>query len=415
MNISSSQGTAIDQSLCVAYILRRFPVLTHTFVTSEILALRQMGVRVPVFSLLGARDSVRSASSQEVCAKDVYYPRMISPTIISSQVRALVADPHRYLQAVSAIADIREMGAGVVARAIALFPKCVAIGIMCKRMGVSHIHTHWPGLPVFGAQVTASICNTPFSFTIHTPQDAKLPGLEKQVSKASFVRCDTRLGQQLVSKRVPSMAYRLRMVRTIKPSNYCDVSTADGGYMLVVARLVPKKGIIYLLQACSLLEERGVDFRCVVIGDGPLHADLVQEAVSLGLESKVDFVGALSYECTHEWIAKCSFLVMPSVEAVNDVDGLPTVILEATSAGKPVIATSVAAIPEIILDGYTGLVVPQRDVEGLADALERLLANPELRRTLGKNALALSQQEFDHQKAAAQLLNLFRDYSVRIG
>ena len=406
----------MDQSLCVAYVLWRFPVLSHTFVASEILALRQMGVRVLVFSLLGARDTVRSASSQKVCAKDMYYSRLISPAIIASQAQALVANPFGYAQALSAIMDVREMGGAIVARAMALFPKCVAIGMMCKRIGVSHLHAHWQGLPVFGAQVAASIRGVPFSFSMHSLRDANYPGLGKQVRRASFVRYNSRRGQQMLVTRFPEMTHKLKMVRTVNPGNLRELAITDGGYMLAVGRLTAVKGLTYLIQACSLLHMRGVNCRCVVIGDGPLRADLIREAISLGLENRVEFMGALPHERVLEYVARCSFLVAPSVQGpdIDEVnEGLPTVIIEAMSAGKPVIATDAGAISELVVDERTGLLVPQRDVDRLADALERLILHSELRRALGENALMLAQAEFDNQEVARQLLDLFRDHSVQ--
>ena len=102
--------------------------------------------------------------------------------------------------------------------------------------------------------------------------------------------------------------------------------------------------------------------------------------------------------------------MMPSVDARGEserTDGLPTVIIEAMSLGKPVIGTNVSAIPELVLDNETGFLVTARDVEGLANAIEKLITNPDLRKTMGANALAMLQKEFDAQKAVKQLLTLF--------
>jgi glycosyltransferase involved in cell wall biosynthesis len=213
------------------------------------------------------------------------------------------------------------------------------------------------------------------------------------------------------------MEYKLRLARSINPCNWYDKNTPDKGYILAVARLIPMKGITYLIQACANLNKRGLDFLCMIIGDGPLFANLMQEATSLGLEGKVKFMGALPHEQYVKYLANCSFLVVPSVNEPNSlekIDGLPTVIIEAMSAGKPVVATPIAAIPEIIIDGQTGLLVPCRDVERLTDALERLLINPKLRQTLGKNAFTLSKQEFDHKIVSSQLLSLFYEHKSSI-
>lgn len=414
MNDSPYQKDPVNQSLRVAYVLWRFPELSHTFVTSEVLALRQRGVRVPVFSLLSARDQVRSESSRQVCAQDTYYPRLTS--MLSLNAQALITHWCGYLQAGSAFLNVCQMGSRAITRAIALFPRCVEIGMLCKRMGMSHVHTHWPGLPVFAAQVVASIAEVPFSFTIHTPQDAESPETAHQLRKASFVRCDTRLGQRLLQSRMPGAGPKLKMVRSINPNPLTNHAKADNNYILAAARLIPMKGITYLIHACAILKKRGLNFHCIVIGDGPLRESLIQETISLGVEGSVVLMGPLPHERYIEYLSECSMFVMPSIlgaKGVESTDGLPTVILEAMSMGKPVVATDAGAISEVVIEGVTGLMVPQHDAKSLADALEKLLLNIEVRQNLGKNGLTLSQTEFDSQKVGTQLLNLFRNYSAR--
>lgn len=135
-----------------------------------------------------------------------------------------------------------------------------------------------------------------------------------------------------------------------------------------IARLAPQKGVSYFLKAASLLKEYQVNF--MVVGDGPLREELEQEASELGLQNRVTFVGRR--ENIPEILATLDIFVLPSV-----TEGLPLTILEAMAAGKPVVATRVGGVPEAILEGKTGLVVPPRDPEALAVALAGLLGERE--------------------------------------
>ena len=164
------------------------------------------------------------------------------------------------------------------------------------------------------------------------------------------------------------------------------------GQMLVVGRLVEKKGIEYLFQALRLLQQRGVSVgKLVVIGDGPIRGELESKAKGLNVE----FRGQRGRAEVHQAIAESEVMLIPSVTAANgDQEGLPVTLLEGGAGHICVVASALPGIDEVITDGESGLLVPQRDAAALANALERVLADPGLRAGLAAG-IAESVKRFD--------------------
>lgn len=164
------------------------------------------------------------------------------------------------------------------------------------------------------------------------------------------------------------------------------------GQLLVVGRLVEKKGIEYLLEALRLLQHRGVTLgKLVVIGDGPIRGELEAKAAGLNVE----FRGQCGRDDVHLAIAQSEVMLIPSVTAANgDQEGLPVTLLEGAAGRVCVIASRLPGIDEVITDDESGLLVPQRDSAALADALEQVLGDADLRERLAAG-IAESVKRFD--------------------
>jgi colanic acid/amylovoran biosynthesis glycosyltransferase len=143
--------------------------------------------------------------------------------------------------------------------------------------------------------------------------------------------------------------------------------------------------------------------RLAIVGDGPLRTELEAQANILGLADDVDFLGSLPEADTLLEISSSDVLVLPSF-----MEGLPIVLMEALGLGVPVVATRVAGIPELVEEGRTGLLFSPSNWIELAEALDRLVADPTLRRRLGKTGPARIAEAFDVRDSAAKLRDLFR-------
>jgi glycosyltransferase involved in cell wall biosynthesis len=185
-----------------------------------------------------------------------------------------------------------------------------------------------------------------------------------------------------------------------------DTAARDPQLVLAVGRLVAKKGFSDLIEACRLLRERGRAFRCRIVGEGPLRASLESQAADLS--DVVEFAGASSQEDLAAEYRQASVFVLPAaIPPDGNTDALPTVLLEAMASGCAIVSTRVAGIPEIVDHEENGLLVEPADVPALTAAIERLLADPQLRARFGVAARLKAESRFDVMKNAAELYRSF--------
>ena len=203
--------------------------------------------------------------------------------------------------------------------------------------------------------------------------------------------------------------------RTILHYNGVDVTAftpaereADDRTVLSVGRLVEKKGMEYLIKAFATVAGEVPEVRLEIAGDGPLRPSLERLVSDCGLSSRVTLHGSLSHRAVADLMQKASIISQPSVTAADgDSEGLPTVVLEAAATAKPLLATHHSGIPEIVVDGTTGFLVPERDVAALADRLLLLLENADLRRKMGEAGRRRIEEHFDLRKQAKRLEEIY--------
>ena len=162
-----------------------------------------------------------------------------------------------------------------------------------------------------------------------------------------------------------------------------------------VGRLVEKKGFEFLLRAAALMRDRGVAFRIELAGDGPLMENLSGLVGELRLEDQVTLLGWTVQSEIAALLKRADLFAVPSVVAEDgDQEGLPLTLLEACGSGLPIVATRHSGIPEAVEEGVSGLIVEERDVEGLSEALERLCEDEAMRGEFGRNARQLVETRF---------------------
>lgn len=168
-----------------------------------------------------------------------------------------------------------------------------------------------------------------------------------------------------------------------------------------VGRLSPEKGVLILIESVGLLRDRGVFFQTLIVGDGVDGAMLKQRVQQMKLDDRITFVG--SRTDAPELMAVMDIVALPSLH-----ESFGLVILEAMSASRPVIGTRVGGIPELIQEGITGLLVPPQSPQTLADAINRLLANPELCQKMGDAGRRYAKTEYSADVMVERYLDLFR-------
>ena len=261
------------------------------------------------------------------------------------------------------------------------------------------IHAHWvipQGILATLAAPSVPLLVTTHGGDIYALNASPVLALKRWVfgRAAAITTVNAQMKARLVEWGQPAEKISLLPmgVDTASVGRLAETTAKVPGQMLVVGRLVEKKGIEYLFEALREMRSRGVALgRLVVIGDGPIRAQLELKAEGLDVE----FRGQQGRDAVHLAIAQSELMLIPSVTAANgDQEGLPVTLLEGAAGKVCVIASNLPGIDEVITDQVSGLLVPQRDSAALADAMELALADSGLRARLAAG-IAESVKRFD--------------------
>jgi glycosyltransferase involved in cell wall biosynthesis len=177
--------------------------------------------------------------------------------------------------------------------------------------------------------------------------------------------------------------------------------------------LIEKKGFGDLIEACRLLRAQRTVFRCEVIGEGPLEAELRAQIDASGLADVVTLPGPLPQHAVIERLAQSTVFALPcATETGGGMDNLPTVVMEAMAAGLPVISTALGGVPEMVVDGVTGFLVPEHAPSVLAEALARVLGDRVFAQSLGDAGRQRAAERFSIEKNVQLLRGLFQQLDV---
>lgn len=281
---------------------------------------------------------------------------------------------------------------------------------------VTHVHAQWISSSGTIAMYIAWLLDVPFSFTGHAVDLFRdRCALLDKIERADFIVCisefhrDFYLGHGAAPERCV-IAYCGIDPGCFYPPPTRSEPVARPYRILASGRLVEKKGLSVLIEACRLLAERGERFECVIGGSGPLEAPLKAQIGRLGLADRVQVTGqTLLQEKIVDFMHGGDVYVLPCVWAADgDVDGLPQMLMEAMACGLPAVSTRLVGIPDLIRDGETGLLVAPNEAEALADAIACLMHDRELARRLAGAGLAWVHDRFDLRNCLEPLIERFR-------
>ena len=398
----------------VAYIMSRFPKLTETFILFEMGSLEQQGVPVELYPLLREHTTIMHPEAGAWVARAHYQP-FISWPILRAQLRFLLRRPRAYFGTLWALLRGTFGSLNFFVGALGIFPKTVYFAQLIEADGVQHVHAHFANHPAAAAFIIRRLTGIPYSFTAHGSDlhmDRHM--LREKVAEAAFVVPISNYNKELIIAECGEQ-YRDKIVVI-----HCGVDTqvfqpvaqrpSSGPFaILCIGTLHEVKGQTYLVEACRLLAERGVDFVCNFVGDGPDQQMLAEQIAKAGLSQRVHLLGRRTREELAGLLRNADVLVAPSVPTSSGKrEGIPVVLMEAMGSGVAVVASGISGIPELVEHEGSGLLTPPRDARALADALERLEREPALRQRLGHAGREKVLREFDLATNAAALAEQFR-------
>lgn len=405
-----SPAAAVPARLCVAYLTGEYPKASHTFILREIAALRALGVLVRPASVRpeGVGDLI--GPEEEAAAAETFYVLDVAKrpaALLAAHLAALARAPRRYLAALALALRTGRPGARGTLWQLFYFLEAGVLARHLRREEVTHLHNHFADSSANVAMLTAALADIPFSFTLHGPAELFEPEswhLGEKVARATFTVCISHFARsQAMLFSDPGHWSKLRIVHCgVHPARY-DVpppAPRPGLRLLFVGRLTAIKGLRVLFNALGALRATHGDITLTLIGDGPDRAWAEAEARRIG---GIELLGHRSQGAVAEALADADVLVLPSF-----AEGVPVVLMEAMAASRPVIATRVGGVAELVEDGVSGRLVAPGDPEALAEAILDLAADPGARARLGAAGCARVRAEFDAETEARRLLALFQ-------
>ncbi len=374
-----------------------FPRLSETFVLHELLELERHGVRLHVIALRRPEEAVQQEALSDLKATVEYLPDLgqSEPKLALKLARAalFLRRPLGYLNGMAEMISSPDYSRREVSRALLLAHRIV-------RLGSPPLYLHFANRPATVGRFAAQLTGVPFGISAHAKDIWLTPRKElaRKVRDAEVVLTCTSEGRAYLAELAGSRTPVVLAYHGVATDDRRPATTARGpaSTVLSVGRLVEKKGHDTLIRAAALLRDRGIGVHLRIVGEGAEWSRLQRLVHELGVDDSVTFTGPLSeaevraeYDRAHIFALACREL------ANGDRDGIPNVLLEAMAHGLPIVSTRCPGVLEAVEDERSALLAEPDDAEGVADRLQRLLADDVLRSRLGAGAARRAHERFD--------------------
>lgn len=405
----------------IAYLVGRYPTISHTFILREVAALRELGVEVSTISIWRSADrEVLSAIDRAERERTVALMPLKVSRLLRSHAAVAARRPRGYIAALQAAFRLSRPGVRGRLLALTWLVEAAQVWWLCRSRGIDHIHAHLNGTAPAVASVTAALANAglprpecTWSFTVHGPTefyDVHGEALAAKVIDASFVVAISDFARSQLMTLVDEQHWeKIKVVHCgVDPSRFAPPLVrpspqGDGVSILNVGRITPVKGQALLLEALEVLKKRGHDVKVTFIGTGPRLEALRALAHTYGLSDDIIFAGAVGQDDILRYYAAADIFCLPSF-----AEGVPVVLMEAMAMSVPVVTTSVAGITELVEDYRSGIVVPPGRADVLTEAIEHLIREPDLRAEMGRRGRERVQTGFSISDSGASMAVLFK-------
>ncbi len=401
----------------IALVLKGYPRLSESFIAQEIQSLERLGLDLRLYSLRRPTDGRRHPIHDAIRAPVHYLPEYLYREPLRVWRGWRVA---RRLAGYAAARRVwlADLGRDATPNRRRRFGQACVLAAELPAE-IAHIHAHFLHTPASVARYAALMRHLPWSASAHAKDIWTTPDweLREKLADARWVVTCTRAGQARLDALLPApkvaLCYHGLDGQRFPPAKG-KVRAPDGGdaddpvHIVNVGRAVPKKGLDVLLSALALLPA-DLHWRFEHIGGGPDLGKLRRDAGRLGLAPRIAWRGAQAQSEVLAAYRRADLFVLASrIAGDGDRDGLPNVLMEAQSQSLACVATELAAIPELIESGVTGVLVPQGDPAALAAAIARLARDPARRAKLGNAGRSRVCRDFDHRRSIAGLVALFK-------
>jgi glycosyltransferase involved in cell wall biosynthesis len=396
----------------LAYLISRYPAVSHAFILREVLSLRERGLAVEVASI-NAPDMSEAAmpAAERAEADHTYYVKRHGLRgALGAHLSLLATNPAAWLRGAAYAVGLGGSDARRILLGFAYFTEALMIGRWMRRRSLGHLHVHFATAAANIGLYVKKVFGTSLSLTVHGPDEfdnVSAQWLPEKIAASDFVFCIGSYARSQVMRLSPPREWRKFDVSPLgvdtgiyRPGGQ---ARAHGPFrILCVGRLTPAKGQHVLIDAARRLRDAGLDFRITLVGSGPDEASLREAVVVDKLATQVQFTGALNQTQVRALYAQADAFVLPSF-----AEGIPVVLMEAMASGIPCVTTRITGIPELIQSEDEGLLVAPSDASALAAALRRLIEDPALRARIALAARARVEADYNLLRNTGHLAELF--------
>jgi len=396
----------------IAYLINSYPLPSQTFIRREILALERMGWQVTRLAMRSDRSALVDPADIAEDARTEHVLQMEVRALLASAFGWMVQHPRASLRALRLALACGRRGAGIrigPVRHLIYLLEAAHVARRCHEQRIPHLHAHFGTNSATVAMLAHEMGGAPYSFTVHGPEEFDAPqalSLGEKVRRAAFTVAISSFGRSQLCRWAGLAEWpHLHVVHCgIEPWRFPEPPPMPlgGPHLVAIGRFAEQKGFGLLIEALAQARSAAPGLHLTLVGDGPLRPEIEGQIASLGIGAAVTLTGWLDEARVRAALTSAQALVLPSF-----AEGLPMVVMEAFATGRPVIATAIAGVPELVTP-ETGWLVPAGDAAALARAIATLAATPaEQLATMGSAARARVLDRHAIDREAEKLATLF--------
>lgn len=397
----------------IAYLMNQYPYPSCTFIRREIAELEACGISISRFSIRYPDLPIKDDADRLELAKTRFILTESPFKLLFSMLWSFLTRPLAFWRTLQLTFKIGwKSDRGTIVNLVYFAEACLLLRWLLK-LQVEHVHAHFASNPAAVALLCHSLGGPQYSFTVHGPNEFDRPqaiSLPEKIRQAAFV-----LGISSFTKS--------QLFRWCDYTNWAKIHIVHCGVdklflnqpfvqlpqepcFVCVGRLSEQKGHLILVEAANQLALEGLQFKIVLVGDGPFRQKIEDLIVQFHLENYIEITGWATNLEVQQHILKAQVMVLPSF-----AEGLPVGIMEAFALSRPVISTYIAGIPELVEPGVCGWLVPSGSIEALANAMRSAIDTPVERLTeMGKAGYQRVLKDYSITTETQKLLALFEKY-----
>ena len=399
----------------IAYLINTYPQPSHSFIRREVQALERMDWQITRFAMRSARDRLVDPADIAEDSRTEHILGQGGWSLIRLALPFAARRPAAAFRALRLAWQCGKRGAGGVPgtggrlRHLIYWLEGAYLARRCHDLRLPHIHAHFGTNSATVAMLAGEIGSLPYSFTVHGPEEFDAPhahSLHEKVARAAFTVAISSFGRSQLCRWADLADWpKLHVVHCgIEPWRFPTPGPLPAGppRLVAIGRQAEQKGFPLQVEAMALAAPHAPDLHLTLIGEGPFRPMLEAQIAHAGLQNQITLTGWLDEAAVRDNLAQSHALILPSF-----AEGLPMVVMEAFAAARPVIASAIMGVPELV-SRETGWLVPAGDASALRDAILAFAATPNNRiETMGAQARDTVLARHDITQEAEKLAALF--------